>query len=262
MTLTRLTLAIASSVLLLATLAACGADDEATDAAPQSGGMPGGAGLPGAAGEVAAVSGRTAQVQSPQGGQVAVTWTRDTTFTEQVGGTLDDVAVGACVLVTTDDASADATAPTAVTAAGVRLTDANADGSCGPGADGPGGGQRPEGTPSDLRSDAPDGGRMRGFGTLGEVTGVSAAGFTLSATNPGSDENAEVTVTVDDATTYTTTVAATASAVVVGRCVTARGDSDDTGAVRADTIGVSDPVDGECAGGLGFAMRGPGDGAA
>ncbi|MDF1602706.1 hypothetical protein [Nocardioides sp. YIM 152315] len=211
----------------------------------------------------------TAQVQSRQGGQVAVTWTEDTTFTEQVDGTLDDVTVGACAVVTTGaETSQDSTEEVAeVAAATVRATEANDGGGCGFGAGGPGRGEPPEGTPTDrpsdrpsdlpgdLSSDAPNGPRVRGVGTVGEVTAVSADGFTLSTITPDSDDAAEVTVTVGDDTTYTTTADAKSSAVSVGRCVTARGESDDTGAVTADTISVSDPVDGEC--GLGFVRRDP-----
>ena len=113
MNLTRVTLATASSVLVLATLAACGSDSGSTAAggAPEGGqagpgsqadGRPGG-GMPGASGEVAAVSGTTAQVQSQASGQVAVSWTGDTTFTQQVDATLADVTVGSCVVVTSAD---------------------------------------------------------------------------------------------------------------------------------------------------------------
>ena len=276
MNLTRVTLATASSVLLVATLAACGggSDDAATDtsgAAAQAGGAPNaaqnggqGGGMPGASGTVAAVSGSTAQVQNDQSGQVAVSWTKSTTFTQQVDATLADVTVGSCVMVTTADDD---------TAATVRITAASDDG-CGFG-----GGQRPAGAPSgmptdmptdmpsDMPSDLPSGGPGGagggGFGTVGEVTAVSATGFTVSATQPGSEDASDVSVTVGDDTTYTTQAKAQASAVAVGRCVTARGDSDDTGAVVATTISVSDPVDGQCTAGFGGGgMRGPEGGAA
>jgi len=274
MNLSRVTLATASSVLLLATLAACGgSDDAATDgsgSAAQAGGAPnagqgaGGGRFPGASGTVAAVSGSTAQVQSDQSGQVAVSWTKDTAFTQQVDAALADVTVGSCVMVTTVDDDD--------TAATVRITAANDDDSCGfgggqgggPGG-GPGDGERPEGAPSDLPSDLPSGapgGGRGGFGTIGEVTAVSATGFTVSATQPGSEDTTDVSVTVGDDTTYTSQAKAQASAVTVGRCVTARGDSDDTGAVTATTISVSDPVDGQCGGGFGGGMRGPEGGAA
>ena len=49
----------------------------------------GGQGGPGGSGKVAAVSGSTAQVQG-QGGQVAVTWTAKTTFTQQVSAKASD----------------------------------------------------------------------------------------------------------------------------------------------------------------------------
>ena len=112
MNLSRVTLATASSVLVLAMLSACGSDtatDSSGSAAPagqegQSGqpGQPGGAGMPGTFGKVAAKTGKTAQVQSQMSGQVAVSWTNDTTFTQEVDATLADVAVGSCVVVTTE----------------------------------------------------------------------------------------------------------------------------------------------------------------
>ncbi|GAA4721847.1 hypothetical protein [Nocardioides conyzicola] len=283
MNLTRVTLATASSVLVLATLAACGSDasGEASDSAAAAGGPAGqtaggqGGRAPGASGEVAAVSGTTAQVQSQASGQVAVSWTGKTTFTQQVDATLADVTVGSCVVVTTadDGSSGDAsTAPaTEVTAATVRITAASDDGTCGFG----GGGQRPAGAPSGMPTDRPSGapsgapsggpgggGRgFGGFGTVGEVTAVSATGFTVTATQPGGGESAdatstEVSVTVGDDTTYTTNAKATAAAVKVGACVNALGESDDTGAVAATSISVSQPVDGACTGGFGMGRAG------
>jgi len=272
MRLTRLTLA-ASSVLLLATLSACGGDDassSATDSAAQSGDQSGQQGaapgqdagmMPGASGEVAAVSGKTAQVQNDQTGQVAVTWTGDTTFTQEVDAALDAVEVGSCVVVTTAGTDSSSAEATEVTAASVRITPASDDG-CGFG------GGRGAGMPSDLPSDMPSdmptdraGGMPGGFGTVGEVTAVSATGFTVAATTgpPADDtsaaETSEVTVTVTGDTTYTATATATAAAVEVGRCLVAQGDADDTGAVTAASISLSDPVDGSCT--SGFGMRGP-----
>ncbi|MBA2952227.1 hypothetical protein HZF07_00785 [Nocardioides sp. CGMCC 1.13656] len=256
MSVTRHTLATASAVLLIATLAACGGggDPEATDAGPQGsapdirGGGPGGT-PPGASGEVADVTGRTAQVQGPNG-QVAVTWTGGTTFTEEVEATLADVTVGSCVMVTGADEDTDPEA-TEVTAASVRVEEPADDGGCGFAAGGPDGAPsfQPEGTPSDLPSGAPDGVR-RGFGTAGTVSAVAADGFSVTSQRPDEEDPVEVTVTADDDTTVTTTAAAKASAVEVGRCVVAQGGTDDTGAVTATSISVSDPVDGECLGGL------------
>ena len=155
MKLTRVTLATASSVLLLAALAACAGDHAATSAtegAPvaggqQQGGAPAGGGrTPGASGTVAAISGKTIQVQNEQSGQVAVTWTAKTAFTQQVDAALADVKVGACVAVTSDAQSTDGDP---VTATSVRITEATDDG-CAGGmgggmGGGPGGGERPRG---------------------------------------------------------------------------------------------------------------------
>jgi len=250
MKLTRVTLATASSVLLLAMLAACGGDsggETATDGrAPvttQEGGPgsgPGGAPFPGAFGEVAAVSGRTAQVQNDMSGQVAVSWPAGTTFTEEVDATLQDVKTGSCVVVNSED-DADATD---ITATSVRILDG-----CDQPSDRPSDlpSDLPSGRPSDMPSGGPGGDRTR-FGTIGEVTAVSGAGFTVTS------GQGDVTVTVTGDTTYTTTATATADAVRVGACVNAQGDTDDTGALTATSISISAKVDGQCTGG--FMVRG------
>ena len=269
MKLIRVTLATASSVLLLAALAACGGDD-ATGAATeggqaaarqQQGGQqgegPGGGRMPGASGTVAAISGKTLQVQNQQSGQVAVTWTATTAFTQQVDATLADVIVGSCVAVSSEGTT-DEGDPVAATS--VRITVATDDGCTGgfgggPGGGGPGGGERPEGAPTDLPSDLPtdrpsDRPGRSGGGTFGEVTAVSADGFTVSSARPGEDDKTTVDVTVSGDTTYTTNAEADSSALQVGKCVNATGDTDDTGAVTAERISVSDAVDGQCTGGF------------
>jgi hypothetical protein len=114
---------------------------------------------------------------------------------------------------------------------------------------------RPSGAPS-----AAPGGSGRGFGGLGafgafgQVKATSSTGFTVAEQQPGqsgSAQTTDVTVTVSGDTTYTTTKAATAAALEVGRCVSAMGPSDDTGAVAAQRISVSDAVNGQCSGGFG-----------
>jgi hypothetical protein len=95
-------------------------------------------------------------------------------------------------------------------------------------------------------------------GAVGEVTAVSASGFTVASVEPGSDDATPVTVTVDDGTTYTATAKGAASDVKVGVCVVANGTTDDTGAVTARTIAVSQPRDGQCGGFMRFKS---GDGA-
>jgi hypothetical protein len=263
-----------SSVTVLAlvgVLAACGSEDPSSDATdpdpagagttsgPQAAG-PGGGRLPGAVGEIAAVQGRTLQVQNPQSGQVAVTYDARTRITQQLGATLGDVTVGSCVMVGSDSTGTDADTDTdtdAVAATSVRISRPT-DGSCQEGFGGDGGG--PTGAPpSQLASGGPSGppsGATRGFGgAFGQVTAVSADGFTVQSVRPGSSEEQTVSVSVSSDTAYSTEVAASSSALKVGRCVEATGDADSTGAITATRIAVSDQVDGQCGGGFGGLAR-------
>jgi hypothetical protein len=265
----KLAAAGGAAVLLLA-LSACGSGDKDSPSAtgyqdgPQN--QQAGPGtdqrMPGANGKVAAVAGSTAQVQGMDG-QVAVSWNGSTTFTKDVAGSLADIEVGSCVLVApSGDSGSSSTPATTVTAANVRIT-AKVNGSCGVGLHGPDGGQagsgpQLNGTPP---SGAPDGRRPRVRslgGAIGEVTAVTSDGFTLDSVLPGSDDKKAITVTVSGDTTYTKTAAGAAADVKVGVCVTASGDTDDTGAVTATTIAVSQPVGGACGGPMRFTS---GDGA-
>jgi hypothetical protein len=286
MKLVRPVLAASAGVLMLS-LAACGGgnDSQATDAQQGSqqggqggygaGGQGGGQGagrFPGANGLVAAISGKTLQVQG-QSGQTAVTYTGSTSFTAQVTAKVSDVVAGSCVVVmpvqdsgSSSSGSADTT-QTAITAASVRITPAQ-NGTC----DGGFGGARgdrpsgaPSGMPTDLPSGAPSGapsgmpsGRPGGrgmFGAFGKVLAAADNGFTVMSSAPGgssgSSTSTTVNVTVTADTTYTATRTATAKALAVGKCVSANGQSDDTGAVTAQRITVSDAVDGQCTGGFG-----------
>jgi hypothetical protein len=105
--------------------------------------------------------------------------------------------------------------------------------------------------------------------TFGQVTSVTSSGFVVAAvtfagrgagsgsatgstptSTPMSTPSAttrSVTVTETGSTTYTTTTAAKASALAVGKCVAARGTTDDTGAVKAATIAISPATNGQCA---------------
>lgn len=218
------------------------------DAPGSVGRMPGG----GTSGEIAAVADALLQVQGDDG-QTAVSWDDATTITQTVAAALSDVTTGSCVVATTtgDD---DAAAATSVTVA--AATDAACTTGFGGGmpAGGPSG-ERPDGAPTDAPDDGerPTGG---GFGavTAGLVTAVDGSTITVDA------DGTVATITVDDATTYTTTVAADAGALTVGRCVTAQGESDSSGQVAAISLLVSDAGADGCSAGFGggFGGRGPG----
>jgi hypothetical protein len=263
---TRKVAAACGAAVLLLGAAACGSGDKnATGQTGEQGGPqnqqgggpngpngPGGR-LPGANGKVAAVDGRTAQVQGMEG-QVAVSWTDATTFTKEVGARLSDIKVGDCVAVGSSDTPSSGSTPTsAVTAATVRII-ARTNGSCAPTMRGPG---AQDGTGPQTYGGPPTGSGgggqrapMRVGGAVGEVKAVSATGFTVDSVVPGSNSSAttSVAVTVGAGTTYTTTAKGAASDVKVGTCVAADGTTDQTGAVTARTIAISQPQDGQCGG--------------
>jgi hypothetical protein len=119
----------------------------------------------------------------------------------------------------------------------------------------------PEGTaptdaPDGAPTGAPDGGDRSGgsgFGavTAGLVTAVDGSTITVQPGGAAGDDSGTATITVDDATTYSTTVAADASAMSVGRCVTAQGEADDSGQVAATSLVLSDAGEEGCSTGLG-----------
>lgn len=237
----------------------------------------------GVSGEIAALSGSTLQVQDTDS-QTAVSYTDSTTITQSVAAALADVTSGVCVTSISgdfgggsgsgDSSSSDST-DAASTAASTVLISTAVDGACsigfGGGAGGgmPGGGTPPTDLPDGgaIPTDAPDGvmptgapgdgagaGGFGGFAS-GLVTAVSGSTITVQTTD-ADGANATSDITVDDSTTYTKTVSADSSALVVGACVTVMGESDDSGAVAATTLAVSEAGDSGCSTGFG----GPGGG--
>ena len=230
--------------------------------AGQAAGQAGG-GAPAGSGKVTDVSGSTAQVQGQQS-QVAVTWTGSTAFTKDVTTDASAVKVGSCVTAFATPTSGSSTTTDSVAAATVRITAAT-NGSCtiqrGAGGSGPGGaGTPPSGAPEGGTQQRPSGrpsnGTGRGFGAIGKVTKVTASGFTVASQQRGSStsKTTTVTVTTSGKTVFSTTAKASATDVKVGVCVTSRGKADDTGAITATTIAVSQPVNDECGFG-GFGAR-------
>ncbi|WP_147572743.1 hypothetical protein [Cellulomonas massiliensis] len=96
----------------------------------------------------------------------------------------------------------------------------------------------------------PSGGPGGGFGSVvaGRVTAVDGTTLTV-ATTQGDDEGS-ASVTVSSATAWTTTATASASAVETGLCASVRGEADDSGAVAATSVSLSEPGDDGCSTGL------------
>ena len=121
---------------------------------------------------------------------------------------------------------------------------------------------RPRPRPSGTRSFAPPSGAARtGAFAVGSVVSVSGSTIVVASrsfgpgagASPGASAGTTTnkTVTLTSATKITIVRSSTAAAATVGRCVTAQGKSDSTGAVAATTIAVTDPVNGQCIGGFG-----------
>ncbi len=263
-------------------LAGCnGGSDSAAGAAPAGNGAAPAQGntAPGASGLLAAIDGSTLQVQS-ESAQTTVTYGASTTFTDSVAATAADVKVGMCVtarpVATSATPAATPSPGTAVVAGSVQLV-APVNGACTAAGFGgpegarpsgsPGAGRvRPSGTPRPDASGRPGGSRgAGGFGATGKVVSVSGATFVVErgAAPAGIDAGgapagtdagatpAATTVTTTATTTYSKTVAAKATALVTGKCVTAVGKSDDTGAIAATAISIRAAENGTCTAGFG-----------
>jgi hypothetical protein len=111
-----------------------------------------------------------------------------------------------------------------------------------------------------------NGARRADFGNVnGKVTKVSGDKVTVKgvvvqaptkANGKPKTSNKTVNVTLSGSTRYSQTTTATADALTVGTCVTAAGTADSVGTVTANTVVVSQPVNGSCTGGFGFGGRG------
>jgi Domain of unknown function (DUF5666) len=269
-------------------------------AASTSSGSSGGRSFPGASGSVAAITGTSMEVQNQLSGQVTVSWTTSTTFSQMVDVSASSVAVGDCVTVTgsTSKKSKAVSAntvtvsqPTSGTCSGGPGGFAGSGsggtsagggfpgGSSGPPSGGsfPGGGSgRP---PSGGRFPGGGSGRPRGvpnFGfASGKVTAVSSGSLTISGFSSASlsapKKNAKgtrpkiktstVKVTVSSSTTYKESQGAASTALAVGDCVTAAGSSDSTGAVTASSVQITSTGRSSCTSGF-AGLAGEGSGSA
>lgn len=275
--------ALTGAVAVLTLLAACSDEpaqvataDPTTEAAQGAAGsgdaaQPGGGGV---TGEIAAITGAVMQVHGDDG-QTAVSWDDATTITQTVAAALSDITVGSCVVVVGAGDDAAATSVALSTAVDGGCTggfggsgggmpgggDMPSDGempsgmpSGAPDGQAPGDGEQPSGMPTDLPDGASGDGSGSGFGgmTAGLVTAVDGTTITVESTGFGDDAETTTTpVTVDGSTTYSTTADADATAITVGRCVVAQGESDDSGKVAATSLVLSDAGDDGCSTGFG-----------
>jgi Domain of unknown function (DUF5666) len=223
----------------------------AATSSPSAGQFPtGGGGGFGVFGTLAAISGKTLQVQNPQSGQVAVTYSTATAFRQTVKVAASALAVGDCVVVASASSTGASPSPSAITASTVSISKPTASG-CVRGNRAGGNGGAVQGTPRPRPSNFPgQGGRARFGVAIGKVTAISGNNFTVT----GSDvrTSAVTTTEVQEAatTSWTETVASNASALRVGECIAANGPTDSSATVAARSITMSTAVAGACTGGF------------
>jgi len=253
------------------TLAACGSSGGSASTPPTNASTSPAAALggtnrgPAASGAIAAITGRTMQVQNPQSGQVAVRWTASTAFSHEVVVSAAKIAVGSCVMATASTGSS----ASSFTATRLVLSSPTG-GTCNGGGafprnNRPSGapvGQRPSGFPTNFPSGArpsgfPGGGARSGSFAAGTVTARS--GNTVTVTMPAFGSSAastKRTVLLASSTKVYEQARTTAKSLAVGRCVTAVGKTDASGAVTASRVQITTPTGGTCT--TGFARVGNG----
>ncbi len=99
----------------------------------------------------------------------------------------------------------------------------------------------------------------------GSTLVVASRTFTGGASgSSGSAATTNKTITLASTTTITEDETATSTAVVVGKCASAQGTADSSGAVTATSVAITNPVNGACTAGFGgfggFGGRGGGAG--
>ncbi|HEY6624870.1 MAG TPA: DUF5666 domain-containing protein [Acidimicrobiales bacterium] len=275
----RSVLATAAGISLGASLAVAGVAGAAT---PPSGG----GAFPFTSGSVAALSGSTMEVQNPQSGQVTVSWTPSTTFTQTATVSASSVAAGDCVTVTGSSSKGTITAKTVSISqptSGKCAAGSGGGGFRGGFGGGPGGGGTPPGGTSAGRPGGRAGGfpgNGRGFGGSGStgfasgkvtsvasgkltISGISSASISRNAKPSSNSSNKRSTlktttfnVAVTASTTYAEDQAAAASNLAVGDCITAGGTTSSTGAVSATSVRITSTGGQTCT--TGFGRRGIG----
>lgn len=265
MSLSRHSIAIAAALGALGVMAsACGTTSGGATASPQPatarGSLPSTT-LPAAFGRLASVSGQTLEVQNPQSGQVTVNLTSATAITQTVTATAGDLVRGECVAATGIKDTSGVVSATAVRISlpgpsGCTRGLRRQDGGFGAGSGKLRGESTRSGAPSTNRGSQPR--RQANFGVaLGKVSSISGSTVQVEVPPPTSTTStraatapskAASSFTFSPTTRWTKVLVAGPSALVVGRCVSAFGPSDSTGAVTARTLTIHPAGPNGCSG--------------
>jgi hypothetical protein len=220
-----------------------------------------------ASGSVASITGTSMEVQSASAGQTTVNTTASTTFSQTLAAAQSAVAVGECLTVTGTPAKS---SKTTIAARSVSISQPSSSGTCTAGAGGafgrggfpgrgaqggggfPGGGTRPPGGFAG-RGGASGRGAFAGGSFAfanGKVTAVSGSSVSMSGTlrsgfgqaaknkKASTPKTQKLTVTLSKSTTLSETQSTSFSALAVGDCVNAFGQTGSTGAVTAATVNI------------------------
>ncbi|WP_322861276.1 DUF5666 domain-containing protein [Mycobacterium europaeum] len=189
-------------------------------------------------GLIASVAGNSVQVTQKDNATATVNFTATTKVTEVTPAALTDVTAGNCVTVRPTN---EGQGGQPVTAASVKVSP-SVNGTCPkPKAAAPGG------SPGPAPSGAPTPPPAKPAPVQGSVASVTGNTINVTGTDP-SGNTTQTAVTVDDKTRYTKQSSATTDAITQGKCLTARGTKDNSGALQATSINVRAANDGKCAG--------------
>jgi len=246
----RMLVLMALALAVVAT--ACGSAATASSGATASPTPPRGGGARlgnGASGQLVQINGQNLILTGPSG-DLTVTVSSTTTFTQTSTAVLADIVPGDCILAT---GQKDSTGM--LTATTVRLSPKPAAGCAAAARVGPGFSPPPGASPRPIPSGQP----AAAF-VSGQVTGAAGISITVLTTTAGSQ-----TITVPTTAAVTTTVVSSATDLRTGECLRATGAKDSTGTVQATSITITPAgPSGTCVtgfgGGGGFGGRGGGGG--
>jgi hypothetical protein len=240
-----------------AVLAGCGgfgSPATASTSSAKTSPSPGRGNFNGAAGELTKLSNGKLTL-SDQAGTATVSYDSSTTVLQSGTGSLADLAPGVCV-----NATGQKEATGAVTATTVQVM-LNMNGNCNQPAAGFGGAGAPSPGASPRAGRQSPGPGQGGNGlpanaafVRGKVSSVSGTAVTVEQ-----DTGGPVTVTVPSTARITRTVSSTTARLAVGECITATGQRDPSGTVKARALVISAPGPNGCAIGAGRGF-GPGGG--
>lgn len=236
--------------LLALGLAACGSSSPSVNVAAPAPAPSASAGPPGTIGQIAQLSAGSMEVQNANTGQVTVTFTASTRFSEQQKAALSSIKTGDCLTANGTPAAGGngLTARTVVLSSPVNGScTGNRGGGFGfPGAGGGGGGRRNGATPRPSAGMRNGGGGGNNANLNGQVTAIAGSTVTVSgilrtgggARPSGAPSAHPLALTVDSTTQFTREASVTSSALKVGECVVAAGTSNDIGDIQATSIGI------------------------